>query len=61
MFTIFWLQNLTEDSKKKQDYELWSGWIEKYVKRLNEEVIPGVEIEIQNENRTKRMNAVNPR
>ena len=61
MFTIFRLQNLTEDSKKEQDHKLWSEWIEKYVERLNKEVIPGVEIAIQSENRTKRMNEVNPR
>ena len=61
MFTIFLLQNLTEDSKKNQDHKLWSRWIETYAERLSKEVIPGVEVEIQNQNRTKRMNEVNPR
>ena len=61
MFTIFRLQNLTEESKKEQDHKLWSRWIEKYAERLSKEVIPGVEAEIQNQNRTKRMNEVHSR
>lgn len=54
------VKNYTAEDKQKNDSELWSKWLQKYIKRLYSE-FGNEDINVKNEQRASIMNSVNPR
>lgn len=54
------VKNYTAEDKHKTDSELWSKWLQKYIKRLYSE-FGNEDINARNEQRVSTMNSVNPR
>jgi hypothetical protein len=59
--TEYSFQEKTEEWKSSQDSELWSAWLQKYSERLKKEAASCTSLDEANADRTKTMNAHNPK
>lgn len=58
---IYLLKEWTNDDKTKQDSELWTQWLKKYIQRIYGDSNDSASDEIPRKKRIELMNSTNPR